>query len=344
MSYQREFPQRINVAVIGAGSHCYRNILPVMNYLPVRIKAICDPNVVLGKLTAEQYGCSYYQNTRELYERAEIEAVFICVGPKLHPQLVGEALDAGKHVWVEKPLATRAAEVAELITRRQDQIVVVGLKKVFMPATRKAVEIVNSPKYGNLRSILAAYHMTMPDNGKEILANRETPNWLRNGVHPLGFMMVVGGKVAAVTAICNHAGHGTVVLHFANGVLGNLHLASGPQPNLESYGVYGDKWQLEIKDTQITLQRGIPFIYKETANYAPEGDDSGALVWNTSNCLATLENKALFTQGFYDETKYFCDCILNKRVPQEGTLEFAWEMMRVYEAGMLSGGKTVYLD
>jgi hypothetical protein len=57
-----------------------------------------------------------------------------------------------------------------------------------MPATRKTMEIINSPKYGNLQSILAVYHMKVPDNGAAVLKNRETPNWLRNGVHPLSFM------------------------------------------------------------------------------------------------------------------------------------------------------------
>jgi predicted dehydrogenase len=344
MSYQREFPKRIKVGIIGIGSHGYRNILPVMNYLPVRIEAVCDPHADLGRATAEQYGCAYYQTTREMYDQADLEAVFICVSPKLHPQLVMEALDAGKHVWVEKPIATRASQVEEMIARRRDRIVVVGLKKAFMPATRKAIEIANSPQYGNLRSLLAVYHMTIPDHGREVLEAGDTPNWLRNGVHPLAFLLAVGGKVASVTAIRNPWGHGMVALQFVSGVIGNLHLSSGPQPNLESYGVYGDKWQLEIENTKITLHRGIPFVYKETANYAPPGDDSGAVVWDTSNCLATLENKALFTQGFYDETKYFCDCILASRTPEQGTLEFALEMMKVYEAGLLSEGKTIFIE
>ncbi len=344
MSYQREFARRINVGIIGAGSHGYRNILPVMNYLPVRITAICDPHAELGALTAQQYGCQYYANTRAMYEHADIEAVFICVSPKLHPQLVIEALDTGKHVWVEKPIATRAAEVAEMIAHRKNQVVVVGLKKAFMPATAKTIEIVNSPQYGNLRSLLAVYHMTMPANGQEILDTKDTPNWLRNGVHPLAFLMAVGGKVATVTTIANATGHGLVALQFANGVIGNLHMASGPQPNLESYGAYGDNWQLEIADTRITLQRGIPFDYRRTTNYAPAGDEGGAIVWEASNCLATLENKALFTQGFYQETKYFCDCVLKGETPVQGTLEFAQEMMQVYEAGLLSGGKPIAIQ
>jgi predicted dehydrogenase len=186
--------------------------------------------------------------------------------------------------------------------------------------------------------------MSIPDNGKEVLKNKETPNWLRNGVHPLAFLMAVGGKVSAVTAHCNQFGYGAFILQFANGAIGNLHMSSGPQPDLESYGVYGDKWQMEINNTKITLQRGISFNYSETVNYAPEGDESGAIVWDTSNCLATLENKALFTQGFYNETMYFCECVLAGKNPELGTLEFALEMMKVYEAGLVSDGKTIYID
>lgn len=49
MSYQRDFERRIKVGIIGAGSHCYRNVLPTMNYLPVEIKAICDINEEIAK-------------------------------------------------------------------------------------------------------------------------------------------------------------------------------------------------------------------------------------------------------------------------------------------------------
>lgn len=344
MSYQREFEKRIRVGIVGAGSHCYRNILPVMNYLPVQLVAICDRNERIAERTAAQYGCDYYASTREMYDKADIEAVFICVGPRQHPQLITEALDAGKHVWVEKPIATRASDVAEILNHRRDRVVVVGLKKYFMPATQKAMEIIASPQYGHPRSALAIYHMNMPHNGQKILENRETPNWLRNGVHPMSFLMAVGGKVSAVTTICNEEGYGEVILQFASGTIGSLHMSSGPQPDVDYYGVYGDNWQLSIEDTRIALRRGIPFDYQETTTYAPPGEDNGTVVWEASNCVATLENKALFTQGFYAETRYFCDCIQKGRMADKGTLEMAYDIMKVYEAGLLSEGKTIYLD
>ena len=344
MSYQREFKDKIKVGIIGIGSHSYRNILPAMNYLPVQVTAVCNRNVNIGMVTAEQYGCAHYQSPAEMYDHEDIDAVFISVSAQLHPRFVIEALDRGKHVWVEKPIAMRAHDVEAMLDHRTDQVVVVGYKKVFSPAAQKADEIINSDKFGKLQSMLSVYPMTVPPEGKKALAAPDVSNWLNNGIHPLSFMMALGGKVAGVTTICNKEGRGIVALQFASGVVGNFHMSSGPQPRLERYAVYGENWQLDIENSKITLQRGIPFSYKDTVNYAPAGDNHGAVVWEPSNCMATLENKALFTQGMYFEMKYFCDCILGKSAPEKGTLEFSLELMKVYEAGLLSAGKTIYLD
>ena len=344
MSYQREFEKRIPVAVIGAGSHGYRNILPVLNYLPVQLKAIVGVNPEKGRITAAQYGCKFYQSPKELYENEpEVEAVFISVGPKLHPALVKEALEAGRHVWVEKPLATRAFQVEELMQAQKDRVVVVGLKKAFMPATAKAKEIISDAKYGGLESVLATYHMTLPSDGERVLSMEDTPNWLLNGVHPLAFMSEVGGPVEEVLSYTGKSGHGAVLLRFVNGVMGTLHLSSGPEPSVERYDLFAPSWEMSIYDQRVELRRGIPFSYGKTTTFAPEGDDHGTLVWQAANCVATLENKALFTQGIYDECKHFCDCILESKKPETGSLEQTLEIMRIYEAALLSNGKPIRL-
>lgn len=336
--YQRDYERKLNVGIIGAGSHSYRNILPVMNYLPVRIKAICDVNQAVAEKTAVQYNSHWYTRTSEMYSNEKLDAVFICVGPSLHPALIIDALDNGMSVWVEKPIATRASQVLELIGHRKDSIVVVGLKKAFSPACVKIEEICRSQQYGNLQSILAVYPMSIESNGEDILAADESPNWLRNGVHPLSFMMQIGGKVRNVTAITNEKGFGNVVLQFANGCIGTLHLASGPKPDFETYDFYGGTWKAHVENAAIELDRGIEFDYGVTTSYAPSGFDKGKIVWAPGDCVATLENKALFTQGFFNETSYFCDCVLNKKQPERGTLEFAYEIMKVYEAAFMSHG------
>ena len=91
--------------------------------------------------------------------------------------------------------------------------------------------------------------------------------------------------------------------------------------------------------SRVTVRHGIPFAYcpttSPTTSFVPEGLDSAAVVWEPQNTLPTLVNKALFTQGF-NEMRYFCDCVLEARPAQQGSLEITLKLMRVHEAALRS--------
>ena len=348
MSYQREFEKRLNVGIVGVGTHAYRNILPTMNFLPVRLLAICDIDLERARVTADQYGVkACYENTAEMYRNEALDAVFLVAPPQLHPQLTCEALDAGLHVWLEKPPGYYAREVEEMIRHRKDRVVMVGFKKAFMPSTQKVIEIFATEGYNPLRTMLAVYPMTIPSDGERILREGEHTNWLQNGCHPLSLLLAVGGKVSAVTVHRGRHEGGVCVLEFASGAIGNFHLAEGAgrgQP-VERYSFFGDGGHITIDNSlRVTLQRGIPARYDRTTSYIPEGIDSGAIVWEPQNASASLENKPIFTQGFYNEMRYFCDQVLAGQSAEKGSLEFALEVMKVYEAGLLSEGNTVEIE
>lgn len=346
MSYQREFEKRLKVGIVGVGSHAYRNLLPAMNFLPVSLQAVCDRNGRLAEVTAAQYGAkAWYESAADMYRSERLDAVFICVSPLFHPQLACEALDAGVHVWLEKPPATRASQVEEMISHRRDRVAVVGFKKAFMPATQKAIEIFSAAGYGPLRSMLAEYPMTIPEDGEAVLREGRYTDWLRNGCHPLLLCMAVGGKVSAVSVHRSAHGGGACVLEFASGAIGNFHMAEGrnnARP-MERYSFYGDGCHLVLDNggIRVTLHRGIPFQYGKNTTFAPEGMDSGAVVWEPQNREGTLENMALFTQGIYQEMLYFCNQVLAGKPAEKGSLEFTLEVMKVYEAALMSGGKRV---
>ena len=345
MSYQREFAERLDVAVVGVGSHGYRNILPTLTFLPIRLKALCDIDIARARITAEQYGVkACYPSMAEMFQNEELDAIFLCAPPRLHPELTCEALDAGAHVWLEKPPGMFADEVRGMIRHRRDRVVIVGFKKAFMPATQKIIEIFATDEYGPLRTLLGVYPMTIPSHGKRVLREKEHTNWLQNGVHPLSLLVAVGGKVSAVTVRRGQHGGGACILEYESGALGNFHLADGArhgQPS-ELYQFFGDGCHAEIRNgTQVLLQRGMPFDYRGSTSFVNDGFDSGAIVWEPQYSLGTLENKGLFIQGFYQEMRYFCDCILEGKPAEQGSLEFALEVMKVYEAGLRSEGETV---
>lgn len=347
MPYQREFSVRLNIALVGAGSHAYRNLLPAMNFLPVRVVAICDRDAALARHTADQYGARAYTDTTALYRNEELDAVFLSVSPQLHPELACEAFDAGLHVFMEKPPATRVAGVEEMLQRRKDRVVVVGFKKAFMPATEKAIELTSDGKHGSVLGMVGIYPVAIPEDGERALREEETvTDWLANGCHPLAFLVAVGGPVAALTMHRDSHGRGVCILEFANGTIGTLHLAHelAGWP-LELYVVSVENAQLIVENcTTVKLLRSSPsFEYGQTTSFISPGVDEGMVVWQPQNALSTLENMALFTQGIYAEMRYFCDCVLEGVEPKRGSLEFALHLMTLYEAALLSNGERVVI-
>lgn len=348
MTYQREFEQRLNVAVVGVGSHAYRNILPILHFLPVRLVALCDVDDALVRATAEEYGIeNIYTSTTEMYADETLDAVFICVGPRLHAKLATEALVAGLHVWMEKPPAMRVAELEEVKQHAGNKVVIVGFKKAFMPVASKAVDLIESEAIGKLATISAEYPLSIPEDGESVLANLEFTNWLANGIHPISFMVRVGGNVEAVYTHRAPHGGAAVMLEYSSGVLGIMHFGAwgGYSSATERYTLTGAQGAIIIDNTtRLSLHRGIPFEYSRTTSFAPSGIDSGAVVWESQNRLATLENNSFFVQGMYDEMLYFCNHVLSGENPEIGSLDFALEIMKIYEAGLLSQGERISID
>jgi predicted dehydrogenase len=347
MSYQRDYQNRLKIGLVGVGSHAYRNILPALHYLPVRLQAVCDINLDLARKTAEEYGSvKAYATTAEMYRQEKLDAVLICVSPQLHPSLACEAFAANLHVWLEKPAAMFASEVEEMIRHRQGKICVVGFKKAFMPVTGKAIQLLEKKEYQPISSIVAQYPVLLPPDGKDILKERKFTDWLGNGCHPLSMMVALGGKVESVVAHRSPGGAGICILRFANGMIGNLHAdvgAGSSQPS-ERYTIYGNKVTLSIENSsRLVLQRGVPFAYGKSVSYLEGGEQSGAVVWEPQNTLATLENKALFSQGMFAELDSFCRQAQSGQLEWIGSLEFALEVMKIYEAALRSDGKTVTL-
>jgi predicted dehydrogenase len=240
----------------------------------------------------------------------------------------------------------RAAGVEAMIAARGDRICAVGFKKAYMPAARKAKELLARDDFGALRSMLAVYPVAIPRDGAVVLASGEGTRFLEVGCHPLSLMVALGGPVTEVTTLrgLGVEAVGAISLQFASGAVGTFHLAGG-SPALhagERYDLFGEGRIISIENsTRVAYHRGVPFDYETQRDFTAPGLESGSVVWESSNRQGTLENTSLFVQGMYDELLDFCDAALHKRPVQIGTLELALEVMRVYEAAMVSDGEPV---
>jgi len=97
---------RIAVGVIGAGNYARSILLPALGRTTAGLAAVADINGVAAAHAARKFGAGKaLSDYRQILADPNIHAVFVLVGHHLHSRFVCEALEAGKHVFVEKPLA-----------------------------------------------------------------------------------------------------------------------------------------------------------------------------------------------------------------------------------------------
>ena len=106
--------KKLGVAVIGTGQWG-KNHARVYKELPsTELVAICDVNAERAKAMAAQHGVKAYSDSTEMLKDKSIEAVNVCTWSTILAKEAQKALNAGKHVLVEKPMATNASAGTEI--------------------------------------------------------------------------------------------------------------------------------------------------------------------------------------------------------------------------------------
>jgi len=118
----------INAAVIGTGYIGPLTIEALRRIGDVRVKAICDANLELAKKIAAKYNIDkIYTDWREIMADRSIDVVHTCSPNSLHYPMNKAAIEAGKHILSEKPLAMTLAEAEELTLLAEKSGIVTGV-------------------------------------------------------------------------------------------------------------------------------------------------------------------------------------------------------------------------
>jgi UDP-2-acetamido-3-amino-2,3-dideoxy-glucuronate N-acetyltransferase len=143
-----------SVAVVGTG-YWGKNL--VRNFHQIgSLKMICDKNeVVLGTLQAQHAGVEICYALTDVLKRDDIDGVVIATPAETHFVLAREALLAGKHVFVEKPLVLNESEGRELIgiAAKGNRVLMVGHLLQYHPAFIKLKELAASGELGRINYI-----------------------------------------------------------------------------------------------------------------------------------------------------------------------------------------------
>ena len=141
-----------NIAVVGCG-HWGKNL--VRNFAELgALSAVCDPNDQLAQSYAEQYSVGNLSFNAILVDPA-IHGVVLAVPAPLHASMAIEAMNAGKHVYVEKPLAMNKVEAEAMIESAKENGIqlMVGHLLQYHPVFMAVRGLVESGELGALSYI-----------------------------------------------------------------------------------------------------------------------------------------------------------------------------------------------
>jgi predicted dehydrogenase len=165
----------VRIGVVGVGAIALRGILPHLAeqdvHDRVRVHALCDPVVERAQAAAEQYAIPRaYAGLDELLEDEAVDAVTVASPIGLHYEHCRLALEAGKHVHVNKTMCTTVAEADELISLAQanDLRLVPSPGEALRPQLSRTRELIEEGAIGDLAWAICGgsfelYHESEPE-------------------------------------------------------------------------------------------------------------------------------------------------------------------------------------
>ena len=157
-----------NIGIIGAGMIAHLHAVAA-SAVGSNVLAVVDPRREKATAFGEKHGCEVVENVQELLESENIKGVVIAVPNDMHAELAIAALNAGKDVLLEKPMAISMQQCDEIIAAADtsSQILQMGFVCRYAPAAIKAKELIQDHRIGNVQSVKATLirHRGIPGLG-----------------------------------------------------------------------------------------------------------------------------------------------------------------------------------
>lgn len=216
----------INVGVIGVGAMGYNHARVYSKLENANLVAVADVVEETVKKVAKKYNTKAYCEIEDLLKDSEIEVVSVCVPTTFHRDVVMQAIEYGKHVLVEKPIAFTEEEAVEMINAAKEKGVKLATGHVerFNPAVQKAKELIDNEVIGDLVAISAKRVGPFPPRIKDVGVAIDL------AIHDLDVMnFLIEGKVEQVYASmssildkCEFEDHAEIMVNFEENITGIL--------------------------------------------------------------------------------------------------------------------------
>lgn len=237
---------KINVGVIGVGAMGYNHARVYSELENANLMAVSDLLREKTKEVSKEYNAEGYVDYNDILKMPEIEAVSVCVPTTHHFNVVMDAIEHGKHVLVEKPIAFTLREARIMVKAAKDEGVKLATGHVerFNPAVEKSKEIIKNDVIGEVVSASAKRVGPFPPRIKDVGVTIDL------AIHEVDVMFYlfespvsrIYANMGSRLEKCEYEDHAEIMSKFKNGVIGMLEvnwLTPYKKRNLEITGVDG---------------------------------------------------------------------------------------------------------
>ena len=237
------------LGVIGAGNYATAVLIPAFARTSARLVAVASNAGVTGIHAGRKFGFGRTTtNTDSIFEAPDINAVVIATRHDSHAAMICQALDADRHVFVEKPLALTMAEIVEIEAARNralgrgfSPIIMVGFNRRFAPHIVKMKALlhnVSAPK----AMIMTVNAGAIPPDHWALDPEVGGGRIVGEACHFVDLLRYLAGSPIVETRSCTGTAPDTASLHlgFDDGSIGTIHyFANGnkgfPKERLEVF-------------------------------------------------------------------------------------------------------------
>jgi predicted dehydrogenase len=300
----------VSLGVVGLG-YWGPNLARNFDALPsATLRWCCDADEAIRARYAAQYPQTRFTaSLDDLLGDPQLDAIVLATPVPTHSALAVRALEAGKHCFVEKPLAQSAAdaEAAVAAAERADRVLMVGHLLEYHPAVAKLKEIGDSGELGSIHYIYS--------NRLNLGRLRADENALWSlGAHDISVILRLAGEepheVSARGEAYMRSGVEDVVfafLRFPSGLAAHLHLSWLDPHKERRFTVVGSRRMATFDDMDI--ERKITVYDK---GFDESSDSYGEYITRTGDIWSPRVPNA---EPLRLEAQHFVDCIRERRAP-----------------------------
>ncbi|MDR0318716.1 MAG: Gfo/Idh/MocA family oxidoreductase [Nitrososphaerota archaeon] len=307
------------VAVIGTGFWGKNHSRIYKELEDTNLVAICDVNAERAKVVAEQYGAKAYTDSSLMLKDPEIQAVSVCTWSIKLAEETLKCLHAGKHVLVEKPMATDTKQAQTLIDTAEANglHLTVGFLMRFIPGLQQIKQAVETKKIGEMVSATTKRVTQWPERIGDVGIVKDT------AIHDIDVTRFISNEEpVSVYAKMGSMRH----RQFEDYAQIMLTYESGKTAFIESNWLTPYK----IRSLNVTGSDAIMRL-----------DYNSQELW-IDNAMETVQPRNAFKEPLKAELEHFIECATKKKTPMV-TGEDGYKALEIATAAMESSAKNAVI-